>query len=63
MLVDDHEVVREGLKALLNRRPNISVVAEAGSVAQAIEVAATSADVIMDVRLPTVAVSRPVEIK
>ncbi len=54
MLVDDHEVVREGLKALLNRRPNMSVVAEAGTVAQAIEVAAKqSPDVIvMDVRLP-----------
>ena len=40
MLVDDHEVVREGLRALLNRRPGMTVVAEAGSVAQAIEVAA-----------------------
>ncbi len=31
MIVDDHEVVREGLRALLNRRPGMSVVAEAGS--------------------------------
>ena len=54
MLVDDHEVVREGLRALLNRRPNMSVVAEAGTVAQAIEMATTyTPDVIvMDVRLP-----------
>ena len=54
MLVDDHEVVREGLRALLNRRPGMTVVAEAGSVAQAIEVAARERPhvVVMDVRLP-----------
>ena len=40
MLVDDHEVVREGLRALLNRREGMTVVGEAGTVAQAIEVAA-----------------------
>src|SRR5581483_8747459 len=54
MIVDDHEVVREGLRALLNRRDGMTVVGEAGSVAQAIETAArTQPDVIvMDVRLP-----------
>jgi len=54
MLVDDHEVVREGLQALLNRRPGMTVVGEAGSVAQAIEVAAREKPdvVVMDVRLP-----------
>ena len=54
MLVDDHEVVREGLRALLNRRPGMTVVGEAGSVAQAIDVAAKQRPdvVIMDVRLP-----------
>jgi two-component system, NarL family, response regulator DevR len=54
MLVDDHEVVREGLRALLNRRPGMSVVAEAGTVAQAIEVALKEKPdvVVMDVRLP-----------
>jgi DNA-binding NarL/FixJ family response regulator len=54
MLVDDHEVVREGLRALLNRRPGMRVVAEAGTVAQAVEVAAreTPDVVVMDVRLP-----------
>src|SRR5579884_3203244 len=40
MLVDDHEIVRQGLKALLERREHLSVVAEAGSVAEAIELAA-----------------------
>src|SRR3954447_8393916 len=54
MIVDDHEVVREGLRALLNRRDGMTVVGEAGTVAQAIETAArVQPDVIvMDVRLP-----------
>jgi DNA-binding NarL/FixJ family response regulator len=54
MLVDDHEVVREGLRALLNRRPGMTVVAEAGTVAQATEVALREKPdvVVMDVRLP-----------
>jgi DNA-binding NarL/FixJ family response regulator len=54
MLVDDHEVVREGLKALLDRRESIEVVAEAGTVAQAVEVALREKPdvVVMDVRLP-----------
>jgi DNA-binding NarL/FixJ family response regulator len=54
MLVDDHEVVREGLKALLNRRETINVVGEAGNVAQAIDVAARERPdvVVMDLRLP-----------
>ncbi len=29
LLVDDHEVVREGLKAILDGHPNFEVVAEA----------------------------------
>ena len=54
MLVDDHEVVREGLRTLLDRRPSMTVVAEAGTVAQSIEVALREKPdvVIMDVRLP-----------
>jgi len=54
MLVDDHEVVRQGLRALLERREHLTVVAEAGSVAEAIvEAARSQPDVIvMDVRLP-----------
>lgn len=54
MLVDDHEVVREGLKALLNRREGMTVVGEAGSVAQSIEVAQRERPdvVVMDLRLP-----------
>ena len=54
MIVDDHEVVREGLRSLLDRREGMTVVAEAGTVAQAVERAIQEkpAVVIMDVRLP-----------
>ena len=54
MLVDDHEVVRLGLRTLLERREGFRVVADAGSVAEAVAAAQeTQPDVIvMDVRLP-----------
>jgi DNA-binding NarL/FixJ family response regulator len=54
LIVDDHEVVREGLRALLRRRPQLAVVGEAGSVAEAVTEAAKAKPdvVIMDVRLP-----------
>jgi two-component system response regulator DevR len=54
MVVDDHEVVRQGLVALLDRRPGFEVVAQAGSVAEAVATAARFEPdlVIMDVRLP-----------
>lgn len=54
LIVDDHEVVREGLRALLNRRDGMEVVGQAGTVAEAItEAARMKPDVIvMDVRLP-----------
>ncbi len=54
LIVDDHEVVREGLRALLRRRPQLAVVGEADSVASAIEEARENEPnvVIMDVRLP-----------
>ena len=54
LIVDDHEVVRQGLVALLDRRESLQVVAEAGSVAEAIEQARRHEPdvVVMDVRLP-----------
>jgi DNA-binding NarL/FixJ family response regulator len=54
MLVDDHEVVRLGLKNLLERREHFTVVGEAGSVAEAISVAheAKPDVIVMDIRLP-----------
>lgn len=53
MIVDDHEVVRLGLSNLLTRQPGWEVVAEAGTVAEAIRLADEYAlDVIvMDIRL------------
>jgi two-component system, NarL family, response regulator DevR len=53
MLVDDHEVVRSGLKAMLEATGEVRIVAEAGSVRDAIaEADRTRPDVIiMDVRL------------
>ena len=54
LVVDDHEVVRQGLVALLDRRTGFEVVAQAGSVAEAIAAAARFEPdvVVMDVRLP-----------
>jgi two-component system, NarL family, response regulator DevR len=53
LLVDDHEVVRDGVKALINANDDMTVVAEAGTVAEAIAQAVrTRPDVVvMDVRL------------
>lgn len=52
--VDDHEVVRQGLVALLDRRAGLEVIAQAGTVAEAVVVARRFEPdvVIMDVRLP-----------
>jgi DNA-binding NarL/FixJ family response regulator len=54
VLVDDHEVVRLGLKALLDRHPNFEVVGEAASAREALELVASlqPAVVVMDIRLP-----------
>ena len=54
LICDDHEVVREGLHGLIGRQAGMSLVGEAGTVAEAIEAAArTKPDVVvMDVRLP-----------
>ena len=54
LIVDDHEVVRQGLVALLDRREGFQVVAEAGTVAEAVEQARKFEPdiVVMDVRLP-----------
>ena len=40
MLIEDHAILREGLRALLELEPHLSVVGEAASVAQAKTVAA-----------------------
>ena len=53
LLVDDHEVVRDGVKALLQATEDIIVTAEASSVREAIDEAdrARPDVVVMDVRL------------
>ena len=53
MLVDDHEVVRDGIRAMLEPEEDVVVTAEAGTVREAVDEASrTRPDVIvMDVRL------------
>jgi two-component system response regulator DevR len=54
LLVDDHEVVRIGLRTLFDRTDNIQVVGESGTMVGAVEEAVRlNPDVVlMDVRLP-----------
>ncbi len=54
LLVDDHEVVRLGLEALLHGQPDITVVAEASTAEEAIRAVARYRPdlVLMDIRLP-----------
>jgi len=54
MLVDDHEVVRAGLRALLSQVPSLEVVGEAGCVADAVTMASDCRPevILMDLRLP-----------
>src|SRR5450759_1488071 len=54
LLVDDHEVVRLGLKSLLDHHPHFEVIGEAGTAKEAIElVGRIKPDIVlMDIRLP-----------
>lgn len=53
MLVDDHEVVREGIRSLLEGEPDLTVVGEAGTLREAVAGAAALRPdvVVMDVQL------------
>jgi two-component system, NarL family, response regulator DevR len=53
MLVDDHQVVRDGIKLLLNSVEDVVVCAEAATVREAVQLAATALPdvIVMDVRL------------
>ncbi|MBA3490311.1 MAG: response regulator transcription factor [Longispora sp.] len=54
LLVDDHDLIRKGLRHAFDRDPQFEVVGEAGTTAEALrQCAALSPDVvIMDLRLP-----------
>ncbi len=54
LIVDDHEVVRLGLRALLERHPGFTVVDEAGTAREALQKALLHHPdvVVMDIRLP-----------
>jgi DNA-binding NarL/FixJ family response regulator len=54
LIVDDHEVVREGLRLSLSRAPHIRVIGEASDGASAVALAERRKPnvVIMDVRMP-----------
>lgn len=54
LLVDDHAVVRSGLKMLLSSEDDVEIVGEAGTAAEAIETAASVAPdvILMDIGLP-----------
>lgn len=54
LLVDDHEVVRLGLRSLLSLEPAVKVVGEAGTAAEAMRQATRLRPdvIVMDVRLP-----------
>lgn len=52
LLMDDHVVVREGLRALLERQDDMEVLAEAGSVGEAVALDVTPDVVVADLVLP-----------
>lgn len=54
LLVDDHELVRTGVKSILERAPDIDVVAEASTGEEAISLAKESIPnvILMDVSMP-----------
>jgi two-component system, NarL family, response regulator DevR len=55
MVVDDYQLVRDGLRSVIERQPDLVMVGEAGTPEEAVRVAATCLPdiVVMDVRLGT----------
>ena len=56
LLADDHAIVREGLRALLEKEPELEVIAEAATGAEALRLAREHRPdvVVMDIQLPGV---------
>lgn len=56
LIIDDHEMVREGLKAMLDAEPDFAIVGDAANAEQALEmIERLSPDVVLlDIRLPGV---------
>jgi len=54
ILVDDHQILRDGIRALLEGEPGVSVVGECGSVAEALALCAKEPPdlVVLDLSLP-----------
>ena len=55
LLADDHDVVRKGLRMVLDSAPDLEVVAEAGDGAEALEIALSEPDIhlaVLDVTMP-----------
>ena len=54
LLADDHTVMRAGLRALLERQPNLEVVGEAGDGRQTVELASSHVPdvVVLDIAMP-----------
>jgi len=56
LIIDDHEMVREGLKAMLDAEPDFAIVGDAANAEQALEMIErlTPDVVLLDIRLPGV---------
>src|SRR5438874_10814499 len=54
LIIDDHEMVREGLKAMLVSEPDFSIVGDAANAEQALELIERSRPdvILLDIRLP-----------
>jgi len=54
LIVDDHPIVRQGLRSLLSNYPDMTLVGEAGDAATAVEMASQLAPevILLDIRMP-----------
>ena len=54
MIVDDHSIMRSGMRSLVEKREGVTVVSEAGTAAEAIDMAESARPdvILMDIELP-----------